>query len=534
MTRVETRPNGSSPWTLLASNIVYKPLGPMKSADLGNGLKLALDWGTDRRLASKRLYTAAGSDIWHVSYGYDADDNIVAITDLVTPANSLAYGYDSGDRLTRVDGTVGAFARQDYLHDANGNRTTVERRTSIGDLTPAETDTYTKASGTNRLASVTTPAGTRSFTHDARGNLTGETLPGGGTVTLAYDGHGRLTSYAATGAPGQAMTYNGFDERIQMVTTPAGGGAADTRHFAYDQHHRLIGEYGATTADLRAEHIWLLPEVGGAAPFGGDDGLGGYMPLAVVVPAGGSTVIHWVQGNHLGTPVAVTDASGAVVTPSGYSMPGFPGQVRQHAELYYNYYRDYDVSLGRYVQADPIGLEGDVNPYSYALANPLRYTDPTGEVVPIILGFAIGAGIEYFTNDCASASDIILAGALGGIGGGFSKLALLRHGPRSLTRVMKKEWSHGIPRDGVDNLFPKSTWPRMNKMLNKRGGWNGSWVSPKRHYKHDPRRFPTAWDQMGNRLPRALQLMDRVPDWAKATLPSGGAGAALAGDGCGC
>jgi RHS repeat-associated protein len=163
-----------------------------------------------------------------------------------------------------------------------------------------------------------------------------------------------------------------------MVTTPAGGGASDTRYFLYDQHHRLIGEYGTTTADLRAEHIWLLPEVGGAAPFGGDDGLGGYMPLAVAVPAGGSTAIHWVQGNHLGTPVAVTDASGAVVTPSGYSMAGFPGQVRQQAELYYNYYRDYDVSLGRYVQADPIGLDGDTNPYLYAGGNPLSGIDPLG------------------------------------------------------------------------------------------------------------------------------------------------------------
>lgn len=375
---VETRPNSSSAWTTLASNIVYEPLGPMKSADLGNGLKLSLDWGTDRRLASKRLYTAAGVDIWHVGYAYDNDDNITAITDLVTPSNSLAFGYDSVDRLNRMDGGGGAFARQDFLHDANGNRTAVQRRTNTGDLTPAQSDSFTHASGTNRLTSAALTAGTRSFTHDARGNLTGETLPGGGSVTLAYDGHARLTSYAATGAPSQAMTYNGLDERTRMVTTPSGGGAADTRHFAYDQFHRLIGEYGATGADLRAEHIWLLPEVGGAAPFGGDDGLGGYMPLAAVVPAGGSTAIHWVQGNHLGTPVAVTDASGALVTPSGYSMAGFPGQVRQHAELYYNYYRDYDVSLGRYVQADPIGLDGDVNPYLYAGANPLTRTDPEG------------------------------------------------------------------------------------------------------------------------------------------------------------
>jgi RHS repeat-associated protein len=44
----------------------------------------------------------------------------------------------------------------------------------------------------------------------------------------------------------------------------------------------------------------------------------------------------------------------------------------------YNYFRDYAPSLGRYVQSDPIGLEGGLNTYSYANGNPLRYIDPDG------------------------------------------------------------------------------------------------------------------------------------------------------------
>ncbi|HCP65793.1 MAG TPA: hypothetical protein DIU09_14545, partial [Hyphomonadaceae bacterium] len=39
---------------------------------------------------------------------------------------------------------------------------------------------------------------------------------------------------------------------------------------------------------------------------------------------------------------------------------------------------DYDVNTGRYIQADPIGLAGDDNPYAYARGNPLRYADPLG------------------------------------------------------------------------------------------------------------------------------------------------------------
>jgi RHS repeat-associated protein len=43
-----------------------------------------------------------------------------------------------------------------------------------------------------------------------------------------------------------------------------------------------------------------------------------------------------------------------------------------------NYFRDYDPALGRYVQPDPIGLQGGLNPYLYANGNPLAYMDPYG------------------------------------------------------------------------------------------------------------------------------------------------------------
>ena len=375
---VKTRPNSGTAWTTLTTNITYEPFGPMKSADLGNGLKLSLDWGSDRRLASKRLYTAAGADVWHLTYGYDDDDNITSITDLVNTANSRNFGYDSVDRLTRVDSSSAPFAREDYIHDKNGNRTAVERRTNIGDATPAETDAYSRTSGTNRIASVA-PAGggTRGFTHDARGNLIGETRPGGPSITLGYDGHARIASYAVAGAETQAMLYNGFDERVGLTTTLSGSPVVE-RRYVYDAGHRITGEYGSTTADLRGEYIWLLPEVGDGSAFGGDDGLGGYMPLAIAIPDGASSKINWVQGNHLGTPVATTDAGGAIVAPASYGRIGFPGQVQQHADLYYNYYRDYDPTLGRYVQADPIGLDGGDNPFLYAEGNPLGLFDPEG------------------------------------------------------------------------------------------------------------------------------------------------------------
>ncbi len=319
------------------------------------------------------------------------------------------------------------------------------------------------------------------------------------------------------------------------MTTRSSISGNDTRRFIYAPDGRVLGEYGGSANDVHAEFIWMSPEVGEAsgdsALFGGDDGLGGYMPLTVAANDNGVSQLSWVHGNHMGVPAVYTDASGSETGfPTGYSAPGFPGQSRTFTDLYYNRYRDYDTVTGRYIQADPIGLAGGPSPYSYAMNNPLRYTDPTGEfvpLVPIIASIAFGVGFEYFTNQCATAGDLILAGAIGGIGGGIGKLGLLRHGPRSLTRITGKEWSHPIPKRTVD----KYTSGALNKALNRRGGLNGSWVKPGRHFKHDTKRWPKGHRDLGDRYWKPLRGLDRLPDWTKASAGSGTAGAAVSGNG---
>ena len=57
----------------------------------------------------------------------------------------------------------------------------------------------------------------------------------------------------------------------------------------------------------------------------------------------------------------------------------FPGQrVDSATGLYQNDQRDYDPKTGRYLQSDPIGLEGGINPYSYSANNPFSLIDPNG------------------------------------------------------------------------------------------------------------------------------------------------------------
>jgi RHS repeat-associated protein len=114
----------------------------------------------------------------------------------------------------------------------------------------------------------------------------------------------------------------------------------------------------------------------------------GWLPDATAGPA-----VYYFHNDHLGTPRVVTDRLRDVrwradYTPFGETimhteqieMPlRMPGQYYDsESGLHYNYYRDYDPGLGRYIQSDPIGLLGGLNTYVYARNDPLSLIDPFG------------------------------------------------------------------------------------------------------------------------------------------------------------
>ena len=150
----------------------------------------------------------------------------------------------------------------------------------------------------------------------------------------------------------------------------------------YDEAGHLLGEYGST-GTLVQETIWL-----------------GDTPVATIRPNGASFDIFYVHTDHLNQPRKVTNTAALPVVrwtfepnPFGDGTPNenpaaagvfkfhlrFPGQYFDiESNLAYNYFRDYDSAIGRYVESDPIGQAAGVNTYGYVSGNPVWYVDPYG------------------------------------------------------------------------------------------------------------------------------------------------------------
>lgn len=115
-----------------------------------------------------------------------------------------------------------------------------------------------------------------------------------------------------------------------------------------------------------------------------------------MVTTGKDKYYYHVDG--LGSIIALTNSTGKVVQTYDYDSFGVlkdqKNRIKQpytytgrewdkETGLYYYRARYYDPMEGRFISKDPIGFEGGINIYNYVLANPIRYSDPTGLIVQV-------------------------------------------------------------------------------------------------------------------------------------------------------
>jgi RHS repeat-associated protein len=121
---------------------------------------------------------------------------------------------------------------------------------------------------------------------------------------------------------------------------------------------------------------------------------------AVPVTVSAAQALYFIHIDHLNAPRLITDNNQKTIwtqdtqEPFGNNSPNedpdgddvrfeFPlRSSAQHSDresgLAHNYFRDYSSELGRYVESDPIGLNGGLNSFNFAYMSPLMGVDPRG------------------------------------------------------------------------------------------------------------------------------------------------------------
>lgn len=350
-------------------------------------------------------------------YGYNADGQISSITlngsILLSSIQYSPFGAVSGWTWSNGTQTVRDYDLDGYLTEIDSAGTSTYTYNDDGSISTRSDETeadYSVVAGTTNVSvpltsnqiSSTSGALVRTYGYDGAGNTLGN-----GSATFTYNGANRLSSIAGGGA---TVTFgiNALGERVSKTSS------SGTGFFAYDKQGHLIGEYGPA-GTLIEETVWL-----------------GDIPVATLRPdPNGGLDVYYVHTDQLNTPRRITRPADNTVVwrwssdPYGNGFVDEDPEASGHAFVYnlrfpgqyydsetgfvYNYRRDYDPQLGRYVESDPIGLAGgSYSTYAYAGGNPMSNYDPDGQQVAAgaevgtlvdpglgtVIGGVIGAGVE--------------------------------------------------------------------------------------------------------------------------------------------
>ena len=340
-------------------------------------------------------YDNAGNVTWRYNGGADADKFEYTADDQL---DVVRYGVNGESQNRRVN----------YDHDPVGNRTAVA--TTVSGATT--TDTYMPSDGLNRYTNIQMPDGQRTLSYDGGGNLSNGNLTRvdslEGTRTFSYDALNRLTG------------------TTQMRYLSGSSGPTETQDvqvYYYDARNRCVARVvqtyaegqmlGATLTTYTYDGWNVIETFSGysspAQPLGSQSAEyvhGANVDEIVRAQTGvGGVVTTYHHHDALGSVIALTDATGAVVERYMYDVFGQPAFINalptqesaygnkflftgrewvplaggNQVGLYDYRNRAYTALLGRFMQTDPIRFDaGDANLYRYVGNRVTGARDPSG------------------------------------------------------------------------------------------------------------------------------------------------------------
>ncbi|HYR29277.1 MAG TPA: RHS repeat-associated core domain-containing protein [Thermoanaerobaculia bacterium] len=324
-------------------------------------------FAADPRVQSMREVRTEAAGTWYLGpYSYDGAGNIKSV---VTPEGTDYFVYDAFSRLK--SGTAGPGRSQAYTYDDFGN------------IKSIVTDgTVTTLLGVN-------PANNRidNAAYEISGtyNASGQMLTYNGADTFVYDGLGMVRD-ATVDSSRQLYLYSPGNERIATVWL---NGTTEGR-----------SEW--TLRDTSGAVLRRFSRLNGNWTWEEDYIYRGEVLLAAEIPTSAKTLHFHVD--HLGTPRLITGNGGVQIAKHDYYPYGqevtsaaqdaekkkFTGHERDSANLDYMHARFARPFIGRFISPDPVvALDLSIsqpqtwNRYSYGANNPMKYPDPTGEIINV-------------------------------------------------------------------------------------------------------------------------------------------------------
>jgi RHS repeat-associated protein len=422
--RLETITNtGSSGNTVSQFTYGYTPAGEITSWAQATGTNAAVtyQYGYDGASELLNAITSTGSTALDTyAYRYDAAGNRLGQQIGVTGTNSVtSSAYNDLNQVTSVSGSAGlqlaisgslsepgtvAMESTVVSTDSNNDFNIVAPVVAGSNSIPiTATSSGTAAAETTGTLQFNVTGGTAipSLTYDANGNLTND-----GTRTYTWDMANRLVKIgyiALGGSASSTITYDGLGRRIRIVETGSNGIATGTNN--------LIWDGMAIREDRNSANTVTKLYFDNGAQISGTD--------------------YYYTRDHLGSIREITGTNGVVLDRYAYdpygqqtqltgtmvSDFGYTGQYyHQPSGLSLAPYREYSVSLGRWISRDPLGERGGINLYGYVGNDPMGRIDPLGLWQVTISGGVLGfGGIITFGHNSGQWN----GGAYAGLGAGF-------------------------------------------------------------------------------------------------------------------
>ncbi|CUS38117.1 conserved hypothetical protein, contains RHS repeats [Candidatus Nitrospira nitrosa] len=438
--------------------IAYSAKGQRVLIAYGNGLmtRYAYDDKTFRlmRMRSERYsqpqpdrFQPNGEPLQDLAYRYDLVGNILQILDrtpgsgiinnpsaAIVNESRLAQLLASGDALLRqfdydpiyrllsatgrecdqapeappwmdqprcTDVTRARVYTQRYRYDALGNMQELKHQgAGVG-----SNRLFATATGNNRLDSMTIGQSSYRYVYDANGNMLSEHQ----MRQFEWDHSDRLKTFRTQVAGSEPSVhaqycYDAGGMRVKKLVRKQGGQYSVTVYAGgLFEYHRMV--QGTTVQENNTLHVM------------DDQARIAVVRVGTPFPDDASPAVKYHLADHLGSSHVVVGVDGVWInreeyTPYGETSFGsftkkryrFTGKERdEESGLNYHAARYYAAWLARWVNADPIGLEGGVNVCMYCSGNPLNRTDTVGTdwefCWPGSKGCGLGSTVEVLDDE---------------------------------------------------------------------------------------------------------------------------------------